>query len=180
VIPTAAVVRPISYAPDIAGSPTNYPYGQLPWGGRSAVHDPAIYSSSYPYPNLRDKATSASPSRQTPTKHNTHPFDHLVLGNPVSTPFAIVDNPYLGEDLARAFDPAIFDKPFDGRYLCNVPGCPLTFTRKADRDRHVQSWHYCATLYFCPVPGCKKSLGKPYSRKDKLQEHMRKKHGGRA
>jgi hypothetical protein len=76
-----------------------------------------------------------------------------------------------------AFDLAIYDKPFnDGRYLCNVLGCPKSFTRKADRDRHVQSWHNCATLHFCPVPRCKKSLGKPYSRKDKLQEHMRTKH----
>lgn len=65
--------------------------------------------------------------------------------------------------------PTTFNKPFDnGRYLCNVAGCPSTFSRKANQDRHIQSWHYCATLHFCPVPRCKKSLGKPYSRKDKL------------
>jgi hypothetical protein len=88
-----------------------------------------------------------------------------------------VDQSYPVEGLLQVHDPAIFDKPFlDGRFLCNVLGCPSTFARKADRDRHVQSWHNCATLHFCPVLGCVKSLGKPYSRKDKLQEHMRKKH----
>jgi hypothetical protein len=32
------------------------------------------------------------------------------------------------------------------------------------------------TPHFCPVAGRRKSFGKPYTRKDKLQEHMRKKH----
>jgi hypothetical protein len=84
--------------------------------------------------------------------------------DPSSAPFAISGNYYLAEDSFQAVDPALLDKPFNGCFLCNVLGCPSTFTRKA------------ATLHLCPVLGCKKSFGKPYSRKDKLQEHMRKKH----
>ncbi|PVH67869.1 hypothetical protein DL98DRAFT_542830 [Cadophora sp. DSE1049] len=87
-------------------------------------------------------------------------------------------NPSSAIDLDEAFNPTVFDQPFNGRFLCNILGCPSTFTRKADRDRHVQSWHNRATLHLCPVHECEKSAGKPYSRKDKLLEHMRKKHAG--
>ncbi|KUJ06208.1 uncharacterized protein LY89DRAFT_744045 [Mollisia scopiformis] len=115
-----------------------------------------------------------------------------IASNPSLAPLPIDGNLSLAEDLFQpldpslnptfvpafdpAFDPAFFDKLHEGRYWCEVLGCLSSFTRKADRDRHVRSWHNCATLHFCPVPGCKKSLGKPYSRKDKLQEHMQKKH----
>jgi hypothetical protein len=37
-----------------------------------------------------------------------------------------------------AFDLAIYDKLFnDRRYLCNVLGCPKSFTYKANQDRYV-------------------------------------------
>jgi hypothetical protein len=97
-------------------------------------------------------------------------------------PFAINGNSHPVEDLFSAFDPALLDKPFDGRFLCKVLGCESTFTRLGDRNRHVESMHNKA-LHFCLVPGCEKNLrrgGKGYTRKDKLQEHMQKKHAGLA
>jgi hypothetical protein len=59
--------------------------------------------------------------------------------NPASNPallpvFGPVFNPALDPalNLALDLDPAFLDKPFNGRYLYNVLGCPLTFTRLAD------------------------------------------------
>jgi hypothetical protein len=108
---------------------------------------------------------------------------YAAPSNPFLTPIGIDDNSYAPRVLLPAFDPAIFDKPYDdGRYLCNVPGCESTFTRIGDRNRHVKSKHN-KTLHFCLIPGCKKSFeegGKGYTRQDKLQEHMQKKHAALA
>jgi hypothetical protein len=90
----------------------------------------------------------------------------------------VINNSYPAEDLLQALDPALLDEPFNGRFLCNVLGCESTFTRLGDRNRHVESKHN-VTLHFCLVPGCEKSFargGKGYTRKDKLQEHMQRKH----
>ncbi|KAH6691809.1 hypothetical protein BKA61DRAFT_584818 [Leptodontidium sp. MPI-SDFR-AT-0119] len=116
--------------------------------------------------------------RLRPTSYLARPLTWPGLGSPHALA-APSDNSYSVYNWLPALDPAIFDKPYDdGRYLCNVPGCPVTFKRKADRNRHVEPKHNNATLHLCPVRGCVKSLGKPYTRKDKLQEHMWKKHAG--
>ena len=54
-------------------------------------------------------------------------------GDPFLTPFNFY--PIKGPPLA--FNPAIFNEPFNGRYLYNVLGYLLTFTRKANRDRYI-------------------------------------------
>jgi hypothetical protein len=70
------------------------------------------------------------------------------------------------------------DPTTKARYPCKWPGCGSSFGRPADRDRHVRTKHGNARTYYCRESGCKKGVGygKPYSRIDKLQEHMRKKH----
>jgi hypothetical protein len=69
-----------------------------------------------------------------------------------------------------------------GRHPCNWQGCTVSFSRKADRDRHIITKHRNIRYYHCRIAGCNKSRGsgvwKGYSRTDKLQEHMRKKHAG--
>jgi hypothetical protein len=71
------------------------------------------------------------------------------------------------------------------RHACTWQGCNASFGRKADRDRHIATKHRNVRHYHCRVAGCPKSRGsntlrawKGYSRMDKLQEHMRKKHAG--
>lgn len=66
------------------------------------------------------------------------------------------------------------------RHMCNWLACDRSFSRTADRDRHVRTKHSKARTYHCREPGCKKGAGywKGYSRIDKLQDHMRKKHLG--
>jgi hypothetical protein len=71
------------------------------------------------------------------------------------------------------------------RHPCNWQGCNATFGRKADRERHIATKHRNVRYYHCRVAGCPKTRGsnagrawKGYSRIDKLQEHMRKKHAG--
>jgi hypothetical protein len=63
---------------------------------------------------------------------------------------------------------------------CTVLGCSATFKREPDRVRHEAAVHginQLLQLYLCPVNGCPKSQGSGYTRKDKLTEHLWKKHG---
>jgi hypothetical protein len=63
---------------------------------------------------------------------------------------------------------------------CTALGCSATFKREPDRLRHEAAVHginQLLQLYLCPVIGCSKSQGSGYTRKDKLTEHLWKKHG---
>jgi hypothetical protein len=61
---------------------------------------------------------------------------------------------------------------------CTAPWCLITFKRKHERDRHAASVHGINhRVYLCHVNGCPKNRGTPFSRPDKLTEHMWKKHG---
>jgi len=65
------------------------------------------------------------------------------------------------------------------RIPCSILGCPVFFNRDGDRIRHEASVHglnQVFQLYLCPIAGCMKSQGAGYTRKDKLTEHMWKKH----
>jgi hypothetical protein len=64
------------------------------------------------------------------------------------------------------------------RHQCTLPGCSATFTRVADRKRHLETIHGNGVRYFCPQRGYTKGCGTGYTRFDKLQEHMNKKHPG--
>lgn len=66
------------------------------------------------------------------------------------------------------------------RVMCTHPGCSNTFRGDPERIRHQDAVHgvnQLLQLYLCPVVGCAKSQGRGYTRKDKLTEHMWKKHG---
>jgi hypothetical protein len=66
------------------------------------------------------------------------------------------------------------------RIPCSILGCLVNFNRDGDRIRHeaaVHGFNQVFQLYLCPVGGCDKSQGVGYTRKDKLTEHMWKKHG---
>lgn len=63
---------------------------------------------------------------------------------------------------------------------CTALDCSATFKREPDRLRHEAAVHginQLLQLYLCPVNGCSKSQGSGYTRKDKLTEHLWKKHG---
>lgn len=62
-------------------------------------------------------------------------------------------------------------------FLCTKPGCSVTFKRNSDRVRHEVAIHGInQAFHLCPLHDCVKSRGSGYSRKDKLTEHMWKKH----
>ncbi|KAH6702973.1 hypothetical protein BKA61DRAFT_661338 [Leptodontidium sp. MPI-SDFR-AT-0119] len=62
---------------------------------------------------------------------------------------------------------------------CTQFRCFVTFKRDADRiRRHEAAIHGInQALYLCSVLGCGKDQGRGYTRKDKLTEHLWKKHG---
>ncbi|KAE9377461.1 hypothetical protein N431DRAFT_461067 [Stipitochalara longipes BDJ] len=64
-----------------------------------------------------------------------------------------------------------------GAIFCTQFPCPVTFKRDADRIRHEAAVHGInRSVYLCHVVGCNKSQGVGYTRKDKLTEHLWRKH----
>jgi hypothetical protein len=62
----------------------------------------------------------------------------------------------------------------DSKLKCQWRGCPSTrsFGRVADLKRHVETFHIAPVNHRCVQRGC----GRTFTRKDKLQEHVRKSH----
>jgi hypothetical protein len=77
--------------------------------------------------------------------------------------------------------PALQPPSAHARIPCSILGCLVSFNRDGDRIRHEASVHglnQVFQLYLCPIFTCPKSQGAGYTRKDKLTEHMWKKHSG--
>lgn len=108
-----------------------------------------------------------------------HSGSHHPLNHPLNQPLNAIEQP-LGASSANTKDSEDLRSTAKARYLCNWNGCDQTFSRTADRDRHLRTKHNNARKYHCREPRCNKGVvyGKGYSRVDKLQEHMRKKHPG--
>ncbi|EMD65214.1 hypothetical protein COCSADRAFT_26152 [Bipolaris sorokiniana ND90Pr] len=67
------------------------------------------------------------------------------------------------------------------RVHCTWPGCTKTFGRLQELVRHHNAVHELITPLWCPVPSCNRSSGfprrkRPFSRKDKLDSHMKNIH----
>jgi hypothetical protein len=62
------------------------------------------------------------------------------------------------------------------RAQCTI--CLRSLSRRSDLNRHMNSVHNVGpqVLHLCTVPGCPKSFGAGYSRKDKVTEHLKKVH----
>ncbi|KAH7394375.1 hypothetical protein BKA66DRAFT_400147, partial [Pyrenochaeta sp. MPI-SDFR-AT-0127] len=65
------------------------------------------------------------------------------------------------------------------KYKCYQPACSgLTFGRLAELKRHHATRHE-RPKFFCPVDGCERSLkngGRGFPRKDKMVDHLERKH----
>jgi hypothetical protein len=66
-----------------------------------------------------------------------------------------------------------------GKTKCTI--CALTFARSSDLQRHTESVHLSSKNFWCPIPGCGRSLTppgelKPFPRKDKRKDHFHKVH----
>lgn len=59
------------------------------------------------------------------------------------------------------------------RIRCSHPGCKLTFPRNYERQRHQDGVHNPKVAILCWFYGCDRAA-KPFPRKDKAWEHMRK------
>ena len=73
--------------------------------------------------------------------------------------------------------PALQQPPLPQSFLCTQLGCTKSFKRDSDRIRHQNTVHRARQgLHLCPVPRCHKSYGAGFSRRDKVTEHLWKKH----
>lgn len=67
-------------------------------------------------------------------------------------------------------------------YVCNLPGCEKVrgFTYSGGLSRHQREVHRQnggpKASYMCPHKDCKRSTGTGFSRKENLQEHLRRVH----
>ena len=72
----------------------------------------------------------------------------------------------------------------DRPYICNDPGCEKTqgFTYSGGLLRHKREVHGkqegLRLSFMCPHTSCKRSSGKGFSRKENLNEHLRRVHRG--
>ncbi|PMD30069.1 hypothetical protein L207DRAFT_520459 [Hyaloscypha variabilis F] len=93
------------------------------------------------------------------------------------------------DDFAPVFDQPAQDMPWPAlvapiqqqsatdTIFCTQSPCPITFKRDTDRIRHEAAVHGInKATYLYHVVGCDKSHGVGYTRKDKLTEHLWKKH----
>lgn len=65
-------------------------------------------------------------------------------------------------------------------YVCLMEDCETrgSFKRQADLMRHINTVHQVARRWNCPHPRCDRKADRGFSRRDKLYEHVRNKHGG--
>jgi len=79
-------------------------------------------------------------------------------------------------------EPAIGYVLSNGRFTCLSHRHSATFRRFADLKRHILSIDQQMAAFYCRFPGCKRyvqvegATGKPFSRKDKRDEHEKKTH----
>lgn len=119
-----------------------------------------------------------------PTLPTTSPFTTAAatnansIGNNYPGPFPAASlNDHLTTQLAAALEPptAIQTVAHQAPQRPTCPQCAQSFTRKADLDRHAKKYGDDGDRYFCAVEGC--AYGGSH-RKDKLVEHVRRRHPG--
>ncbi len=105
------------------------------------------------------------------------PYENYLLEVPT---FASSSHaPFIGQPEAPNVQevPPVFAASSQAQVICLQDGCWVTFKRDSDRIRHESAIHGIGRpLHLCSVQGCPKSIGAGYTRKDKLTEHMWKKH----
>ncbi|KAI9656050.1 MAG: hypothetical protein M1821_005111 [Bathelium mastoideum] len=113
---------------------------------------------------------------------NTFTENELNLSCPQPTGWTLPNAPQsfgVPEIGASSGLETMIQQPKDDRFRCGWLGCNVMFGRSYDRDRHFQSKHVSQTQIWCSVSGCKRSAasgGKPFTRRDKLYEHIRRMH----
>jgi hypothetical protein len=82
-----------------------------------------------------------------------------------------------GSMIGSVYDPCTGESM---QYICDqCDGEKRSFTRPTDLQRHFRSNHAQAKPeYWCPFPGCHRSDSRnnPFPRKDKMRDHVRKRH----
>jgi len=71
----------------------------------------------------------------------------------------------------------------NGRLSCSKPSCTRTFARVSDLKRHMKTIHGHSPQFWCRHADCRRSSSyqkassRPFTRRDKRDEHERKIHG---
>lgn len=141
----------------LQGFPINAPTSPLPcnfYGGYTGTNNTIVQ---------QDVTYSA--------KDQPDASDQMMISNDIQ-PTVSEPNTQIGLATKPAAEPA----PLRFSKSCKWEGCqyPRPFGRDADLVRHLKSVHINPGAYICPDLGC----GKPFSRKDNLDAHRQRVHGG--
>ena len=63
-----------------------------------------------------------------------------------------------------------------GRFGCPRPGCNKTFGRAGDLERHTKKHQDGPKEHDCPIRDCPRQGTHGFTRKDKLNDHLKAKH----
>ena len=77
---------------------------------------------------------------------------------------------------ALSFSPSLGTPNSTARFPCATTGCERTFARAGNMRRHARKHDPAAERFPCQVAGCKYTGAKAFARKDKLADHVKKRH----
>jgi hypothetical protein len=174
----------------------DFAQGQVVYPDLSAgYYGPSLLDTSSFTPGLSDQTALLDPQPATPNfQLDVPPFGAVPVANEAPQAYEGMQsavpahNMYPSVSMANYTTAAYPNQPYQGIQASPAQGsipcthfpCPKTFKREPDRVRHEESVHginQLLQLFVCPVLGCPKSVGEGYTRKDKLTEHLWKKHG---
>ena len=144
-------------------------------GRKAAYATPELPANLFTGHSLTNVQRVSYTGHEEPTPALTYAF---TLGTPVDS--APQQDYVSSQGLASPFQhqPDVPNNSGPDRFVCLMPGCPVTCSRVGDLDRHYMARHQSPGLkpeFKCHVEGCNRKEN-PFTRKDKLREHLRNIH----
>ncbi|KAG7005871.1 hypothetical protein G7Y79_00017g042530 [Physcia stellaris] len=137
--------------------------------------------STIGYTNPYESTTTALATHANNSRGMTHP-PVTGYGFHNATPYQHIGSDYsYGPPPATSFQPAAVASSSataiaNGRLFCPHLGCTATFGRQCELNRHARNHQVGPKDLDCPVRDCRRKGANGFPRKDKLRDHLKRKH----